>query len=49
MGGHWIKCRCGQMNRFRTDTCWLDSKRNIHDFEDWVCSKCGKIILKGEF
>lgn len=49
MGGYWINCcKCGTINRFRTDTCWLDSKRKIHDIKDWKCSKCGFVFFKGE-
>lgn len=48
MGGHWINCKkCGTLNRFRHDTAWI-LEDGIHDFEDWKCSKCEFVILKGE-
>ena len=48
MGGHHIPCKCGVTTRFSTDTCWLDSEGNIHDFEDWKCGSCGVLFIKGE-
>lgn len=48
MGGHHITCKCGTTTRFRTDTCWIDNKGNIHDFEDWKCASCGTVFVKGE-